>query len=1107
MIIGNRNRGSALVIVLWLIAILAALVSSFSLTSLSQLKVSDSISQYGQSGELARTGLEAWLGQLRAASLADASEEVIATEVMHSYPRVSPVSITEIDPGNRCSSAGTVEDRVAIFNRSQQPVNITGWHVVDSNASSRTASVPSSFLNPTILAPGQTYVFTTWAEGSGLTNSGDAAILQNQNQQEMDRVSWTGGAPGSGSNQTWKVYPDGWNGYKPAETREADNDLAWRHTDCNDVDPAVRNFGDPDGAGFWAAVGDGSREALELIQSDADGNIVNTFDFDISSPSDINFNDHFVAMDRSDSLGYLTIANNFTDTSLETIYPNGSSDTFNKVINTGGAFPQFSDTTIHVSARVPQPEFGNVTWSEWAYSDTIVSPGVDWGLVDPVDAWHPSSATPDTRFIVRTEMSIGPGAIRRSDTEHAIGHPGDSMPAAYTGNAADFQFGDPTNRDGKLYVSELYDTAMVGSEALVITRMSNDHSTEFIEIYNPSNISVTLESIQEENDGSATTINQPVGPGSYFLICDGAAQLSLGGTNYNCDEPNGDLSLSNGGEGLQMTYQTSSGNKTDKVGHDGAPVGFREGPGVNVSNDMNVQRKTTAGGKPQDTNDNSSDFDELVNAGDLEPLKTGFLQFSSGERAYVELTLFGDPLLGFGQDHEFVEVFNQGGADEDLAGGAWGLEKGGTSFSLQVHPADPNQADGTLQADSVGIVAPDGIDTGFLGIADSLNQGEIRLYRSDFFDPQGFSDTDLNHFVFTRPAGSGGDQEILAGSPDWGDHPANYTDYVNTVIMGQSLAKSSLSDPDDPAGWPRSQGMYGGDPGEVPGEVDSYHRAWGWEGTIFNGIAMGDTVYVPSLQSSVQNGDIGLFRIRKIEDESGKQDLVRPRNLACQELIGAASCTLGEHTSDGRTMRLFSFAQDIIDRDTDAWFKTADLLAINNLSQNRFEARRSSYSALRPNAATDTKTTVNINTASWEALRGIQMSGPPVGSGDVHMVTDEMAKAIIDERGSDVSSELPITSGDDYPELSPEAYPGGTPFESSSEACDLIGGLDPNFQCNVFSEYTTVTSEGRFWVEVEGVSLNSNGEPRGSAQLEALVDRNPLINADQPIKILHLRVR
>jgi len=346
-------------------------------------------------------------------------------------------------------------------------------------------------------------------------------------------------------------------------------------------------------------------------------------------------------------------------------------------------------------------------------------------------------------------------------------------------------------------------------------------------------------------------------------------------------------------------------------------------------------------------------------------------------------------------------------------------------------------------------------------------------------------------------------EEITLHRPGWEDDVALEEEWdPSEVVENYSREKIDVTGPNVNDNWEISE-REGGTPGELAaggGDWNAHYLAdWAWGGEIADGVSVGDTVYVPSFSDSFQEGDFGYFRITAIHDESGKQDLDNPREVDC-EGADYDGCVLGEHLDTGRTMRIYSFAEEIMERDVE-WVTTMDLMHVGHIGPERIAAFRPSYSAYRKSEAER----VNINTASWEALMGIQIADgdPP------EFMTDDMARELIEIRSGsgDVDGDLPVdsTTDDEYPELGPEYVTNqADTFSHVTEACDVLED-ENDFDCNVFSQYAMTGSEGLLWVEITGGRLNTEGDVMSSTHLQALVDRRPLA-LGEPLEVVYKRI-
>lgn len=184
------------------------------------------------------------------------------------------------------------------------------------------------------------------------------------------------------------------------------------------------------------------------------------------------------------------------------------------------------------------------------------------------------------------------------------------------------------------------------SDHLLITRLSSA-DTEYIEIFNPTNETLTLKSYDEEIGASGSGLGITIGSENFYLICESSVGSVRGVT---CDR-NDNTSLNNNGEGFKIVSTTTDGETVvDAVGDQGAGSSFREGSGISVSGDMHVVRDTDAGGIPIETDDNSNDFSELVDLAEMNDPKSGYRAPVPHEELVI--TRMSNPTS------EFVEVFN-----------------------------------------------------------------------------------------------------------------------------------------------------------------------------------------------------------------------------------------------------------------------------------------------------------------------------------------------------------------------------------------------------------------------------------------------------------------
>lgn len=147
-----------------------------------------------------------------------------------------------------------------------------------------------------------------------------------------------------------------------------------------------------------------------------------------------------------------------------------------------------------------------------------------------------------------------------------------------------------------------------------------------------------------------------------------------------------------------------------------------------------------------------------------------------------------------------------------------------------------------------------------------------------------------------------------------------------------------------------------------------------------------------------------------------------------------------------------------------------------------------------------TNSRVNVNTASYEALKGIQVN--PEGTTPTFM-TDEMAREIIETR----SCESNYRFGDTLPVENYECN-NNNPYVSTIQACEQLNTTAhlPSLDCDVFTKTTTVSSGGIFRAEVRGVVVE-DGAVQSESIWEVMVDRTGVERPSGSLEIIFLRER
>ncbi len=1088
----KSENGNALIIVLWLLAILAALTSAFAMNAIIQTQITEAIAKMGSGYSLARAGLEAWMAQVRADAvdrLADVG--VVGTEVMFYYPK-NPVRINEVDHDL---------EQVEIYNASEDiSVNINNWVVEDAAGNVGTPASGS-------LGPGEFKILTS----SGLSSSTyteDTVVLKNSEGVVMDKFGYELDGATAG---TFQVLPDGWNGIKPALNYSTEP--GW-------IRSTNKTMGSSNAKGMWVKVDDGDTAGIKLEQYNEDGDLVNTFNFGTDITEDITPEKYFLQLE-SDS-ARLVVTRNLAGDSITEYYSNGKNDNDSsvQVINSGGAFPNFNDTNLITKVYVPKPEFGNVQWEEYAYSDSIAK---------PADATLMDGHSEGKHYVARLDTE--PASIRRGDSVIASPDPGGMRPAAYTGSKSDYLFHTGSGLDGKMYVSELIDTMVLkGSEIdhLLITKL-NIAEDEWYEIFNPSSDTLTLDLIEQNDRGAVCDVDADIGsdaeipPGGYLIVAEDGGPVGANDKSYDysigvdCDPGGWDNLLEHDHDAVRIT--TKENGDTDVLGWDGDNY---SSPSPNLPSDMyetnvgpeehgsvRMYRKTNATGNPIETNDNGNDFEDDSSDFDAGTGYSVATTVNDPKNEFVELLLYGAPSIDFPEQNEFIEIYNTG-SDVDITKSGegftiedtlnkYGVAVSGSEYDIVMHP-EATTSDGTLNNEQIGLILSEDADTSVLGsVSSKVEDGLVKLYTLENSSDEkqfltgGLHNEQKEHIFLRR--GTASDRRILDSGESW------LPDAEVAPMI--SMEKQDLDGDNKADNWDESD--TGGTPGEVPAlGKDDFTECWGWGGEFFgdgSGVHLGDTVYLPSESTTYTDGDYGYFKIVDIQDEAGKQNLVTPptkKALDTEDEPAARSLTSTQSTQ-------------VMNRADSQWLTGGDMMYISDLGVKRVmnpdSGRINVYSVYREGM--DSKA-ININTASYESLRGIQMNSDTTAD-PAAFLTDDMARAIIEQRSgltgtavmenlSDILA-LEKTEQDQYASGS-----GASPFSAEKTACSLLEDGSDNFECTTFKQYSKVNSDGIFRARVVGVPLTSEGKKGVQVRLEAVVDRSELVEYDTgTLKILYMR--
>lgn len=161
--------------------------------------------------------------------------------------------------------------------------------------------------------------------------------------------------------------------------------------------------------------------------------------------------------------------------------------------------------------------------------------------------------------------------------------------------------------------------------------------------------------------------------------------------------------------------------------------------------------------------------------------------------------------------------------------------------------------------------------------------------------------------------------------------------------------------------------------------------------------------------------------------------------------------------------------------------------------------------------ALSTSEEININTASYRALRSIKISQGPEENAEY--LSDRLAKAII-ERRSGSSQSVSDPNGNGIIELSEEVYSDGksNPFSNiNPDACNYLQSIDPTFgrqNCLQLHRHAKTQSDGLFTVEIKAGTVDPDGNIIGRYYLKARIDRrgiDPEYSADGPLRIISIK--
>ena len=211
---------------------------------------------------------------------------------LDSLPALPPVLFTEIlydTPGTDAD-----EEWIELYNTTPSQIDLSGWSITDNNGTGRTFILPSGLT----IGPGayitlanqsdaffQLYGYEADVYGSlpALNNNGDALVLFDPLDNEIDRVAWEGGA-GAG-------LPDRWNSAtEPLALRGQSVARADIHIDTNTFADWIvaPNNGHPETQNLYVVFAEASSVGTESIEEPAlfqlDQNYPNPFSTNTTIP-------------------------------------------------------------------------------------------------------------------------------------------------------------------------------------------------------------------------------------------------------------------------------------------------------------------------------------------------------------------------------------------------------------------------------------------------------------------------------------------------------------------------------------------------------------------------------------------------------------------------------------------------------------------------------------------------------------------------------------------------------------------------------------------------------------------------------------------------------
>ncbi|MFB6344602.1 MAG: hypothetical protein ABEK50_02340, partial [bacterium] len=704
--------------------------------------------------------------------------------------------------------------------------------------------------------------------------------------------------------------------------------------------------------------------------------------------------------------------------------------------------------------------------------------------------------------------------------------------------------------------------------------VTDDSNPNFLEVFNPGPDTAVLGKIREKfhtptgyDSGLRGEDTLPVSldPGEYFLVSQKNEDQYDGAVNkFDVDTVDTYLAYdSSDVDNLGWKVFNSDGNLCDVVGSvqsDPGTLGssWYDGSPINYSGDIVAFRQKSDSvieSVPKDRGDNSSDFltsnpdnNDWKEGDDIKwdrsqpfyPADTavGFLNYEYLGRSFVEVLQFKDPDEQFQEGAEYIELMNTSNDTitvktdlqiADYRDTAGNYISGGKEYYLKLHPLDPvkqfNLPKQTkLAPGQVALILrnEDDLDSTAIGWrsdgirpyiegADLDNDGKgdtIRVFTTDQpegkFLTDGLMDSEMENIELRGSSSN----DLVLSSGSWSQ---------DCALVESGCYKSEVDASNDASHW-NNRTRPDGTPGEVP-FVEHHGEQWGWGGEMkLSGVTveLDKPICFPSLVNcnpdNLQGGSLGYIEFLRIEDESGKMNIINPpteagydtyslrlgADVAGSEPDSEARSFLGAHHSYDPSKNIYNIDHS----DSELWLSPGGLVAPEDVvykgedyQSNSLDEYEHVYTTMRSDTG---NRRINLNTAPYESLHGIQIN--PSSSSDPMYMTEKMVEKIIERRNCKNTFKSGETLADENYDCSDYR-----PFYTVAGACDYLqSDVTTPINCSTFQNYASVSSGGIFKAVIRAV-VTEDGEKQSSSTWEAYVDRRFATDPGKPMRIMFKR--